>query len=72
MPNEIGWGAAVSNLIGWGKPSEDGDNFINENATDLLETESDDFLLTESSSVDVKGWGEAYDYSYWGDTIPER
>ena len=72
MPNEIGWGAAVSNLIGWGKPSEDGDNFVNENATDLLETESDDFLLTEVVSIDIAGWGEIYDYSYWGYTIPER
>jgi len=72
MPNEIGWGTAVSNLIGWGKASEDGDNFINENATDLLETEVDDFLLTEGASVDVQGWGESYDYSWWGDTVPER
>lgn len=72
MPNEIGWGAAVSNLIGWGKASEDGDNFINETSSELLESEADDFLLTESVSVNVQGWGEAYDYSYWGDTIPER
>lgn len=72
MANEIGWGSAVSNLIGWGKASEDGDNLINENASDLLETEADAFLLTEISSVDVKGWGESYDYSYWGDTVPER
>jgi hypothetical protein len=72
MANEIGWGAAVSNLIGWGKPSEDGDNLINENATDLLESEADEFLLSEASSVNIAGWGEMYDYSYWGDTIPER
>lgn len=72
MPNEIGWGAAVSNLIGWGKPSEDGDNLINENATDLLESEVDDFFLTEVVSNDIAGYGEMYDYSYWGDTIPER
>jgi len=72
MPNEIGWGNAVSNLIGWGKPSEDGDNLINESTTDLLETESDEFLLSEVTSVDIAGWGEAYDYSYWGDTVPER
>lgn len=72
MANTIGWGSAVSNLIGWGKASEDGDNFINETTTDLLETEVDEFLLSEVSSVDVKGWGESYDYSWWGDTIPER
>lgn len=72
MANTIGWGAAVSNLIGWGKADENGDNFINEAATDLIETEIDEFLLTESSSVDVKGWGESYDYSWWGDTVPER
>ena len=72
MPNDIGWGAAISNLIGWGKANEDGDNFINEEGTILMETEIDEFLLTEASSVDVKGWGESYDYSYWGDTIPER
>lgn len=72
MPNDIGWGAAISNLIGWGKADEDGDNFINEEGTILMETELDEFLLTEASTVDVKGWGESYDYSYWGDTIPER
>lgn len=72
MPNDIGWGSAVSNLIGWGKPSEDGDNLINEATTDLLETESDEFLLSEVTSVDIAGWGEAYDNSYWGDTVPER
>ncbi len=72
MANTIGWGSAVSNLIGWGKASEDGDNFINENATDLLETEADAFFLSEVASVDVKNWGESYDYSYWGDTVPER
>jgi len=72
MPNEIGWGNAVSNLIGWGKASEDGDNFINEATTDLLETEVDQFLLTEVPSFADNGWGEAYDYSYWGDTVPER
>ena len=72
MPNDIGWGSAVSNLIGWGKASEDGDNLINEATTDLLESESDEFLLSEVTSVDIAGWGEAYDYSYWGDTVPER
>ena len=72
MANTIGWGAAVSNLIGWGKASEDGDNFIDEIALNLLETESDEFLVSEAASVDVAGWGEMYDYSYWGDTIPER
>jgi len=72
MPNDIGWGAAISNLIGWGKADEDGDNFINEEGTIIMETELDEFLLTEASTVDVKGWGESYDYSYWGDTIPER
>lgn len=72
MANTIGWGSAVSNLIGWGKASEDGDNLINENATDLLETEADAFLLSEVASVDIKSWGESYDYSYWGDTVPER
>jgi hypothetical protein len=72
MANEIGWGAAVSNLIGWGKASEDGDNFINEATTVLLETESNEFLLTESPLTADNGWGEGYDYSYWGDTIPER
>jgi hypothetical protein len=72
MPNDIGWGAAISNLIGWGKADENGDNFINEEGTILMETELDEFLLTEASTVDVKGWGESYDYSYWGDTIPER
>ena len=72
MPNDIGWGAAISNLIGWGKADEEGDNFINEEGTILMETELDEFLLTEVSTVDVKGWGESYDYSYWGDTIPER
>jgi len=72
MANDIGWGAAVSNLIGWGKASEDGDNLINETTLYLLETEADDFLLTESPSSADNGWGESYDYSYWGDTIPER
>lgn len=72
MPNEIGWGAAVSNLIGWGKANEDGDNFIDESALDLFETEMNEFLLTQAPSVADNGWGEMYDYSYWGDTIPER
>lgn len=72
MPNDIGWGAAISNLIGWGKADENGDNFINEEGTILMETELDEFLLTEAPSVDVKGWGESYDSSYWGDTKPER
>ena len=72
MANDIGWGAAVSNLIGWGKASEDGDNFIDEIAVNLLETEADDFLLTETPTSVDNGWGEAYDYSYWGDTVPER
>ena len=72
MANTIGWGAAVSNLIGWGKASEDGDNFIDEIAVNLLETEADDFLLTETPTSVDNGWGESYDYSYWGDTIPER
>lgn len=72
MANTIGWGAAVSNLIGWGKASEDGDNFIDEIALNLLETEADDFLVTEAPTSVDNGWGEMYDYSYWGDTIPER
>ena len=72
MPNEIGGGAAVSNLIGWGKANEEGDNFINEEALELFETETDEFLLTEVPSIADNGWGEMYDYSYWGDTIPER
>lgn len=72
MANEIGWGAAVSNLIGWGKSDENGDNFIDEEATVLFETEMNEFLLTEASSTVDNGWGEMYDYSYWGDTIPER
>jgi hypothetical protein len=37
-----------------------------------METESDEFLLTETPSTADNGWGEIYDYSYWGDTIPER
>lgn len=72
MANDIGWGAAVSNLIGWGKASEEGDNFIDEAALNLIETEADDFLLTEATAFVDNGWGEMYDYSYWGDTIPER
>lgn len=72
MANEIGWGAAVSNLIGWGKASEDGFNIIDEASTVLFETESNDFIVTESNSSFLNGYGEAYDYSYWGDTIPER
>jgi hypothetical protein len=72
MPNEIGWGAAVSNLIGWGKASEDGDNFIDESALELFETEINEFLLTQSPTFADNGWGEMYDYSYWGDTILER
>ena len=72
MANTIGWGSAVSNLIGWGKASEDGDNLMTEDAKELFITEAKDFLLTQSASVDVKGWGEMYDYSYWGDTVPER
>lgn len=72
MANTIGWGSAVSNLIGWGKASEDGDNLMTEDAKELFITEAKDFLLTQAASVDVKGWGEIYDYSYWGDTVPER
>lgn len=72
MANSIGWGAAVSNLIGYGKANEEGDNFKDESSTFLLETESDEFLLTQSASVDLAGWGEVYDTTWWGDTIDER
>jgi hypothetical protein len=36
MANSIGWGAAVSNLIGYGKANEEGDNFKDESSAFLL------------------------------------
>ena len=72
MANSIGWGAAVSNLIGYGKSNEDGDNFKDEASTVLFETEADEFLITQSASIDIGGFGEVYDTTWWGETIDER
>ena len=42
------WGNAVSNTIGYGKASEDGDNLVNELSTLLVVAENSNFLISNS------------------------
>lgn len=71
MANEIGWGMAVNNLIGWGKANEEGYNLLTESNLFFTDEQSNN-MLTESRSEAWNGWGEIYDYSWWGDTMDER
>ena len=66
------WGEAVYNTIGFGKQSDDGDNIIDEAEELLLISEEDETAVSEDLSIDLGGWGAAYDNSWFGLTKYER
>jgi len=66
------WGNAVSNTIGYGKASEDGDNLVNELSTLLVVAEDSTFLISNSPTNYLVGYGEIYDTTWFGQTIEER
>lgn len=66
------WGEAVYNTIGFGKQSDDGDNIIDEAETLLLISEEDETAVSEDLSIDLGGFGLAYDDSWFGLTKYER
>ena len=72
--NQINWGQAVLNNIGFGANGQiNGQvvtNLVDENSAFLL-AEDDSLLIIEQTSAS-NGFGAIYDYSLSGETLLER
>jgi hypothetical protein len=72
--NQINWGQAVLNNIGFGANGQSNGQLVTNLVTEesaFLFTESNDLLVLEQTSSS-NGFGASYDYSWSGETLLER